>query len=113
MKKFLIKRRRIGFTLIEIIITIVILGILAAVAIPRLMSPNERAIAAEGKHILLAVLMGENHYFSDHHVYTTNLSDLDVTIPTSANFCAPVLYSTANCNGTGISDIDLARVSRK
>ena len=49
------KRKEKGFTLIEILIVVVILGILASMILPRLLSQTERAVIAEGQQMLGAI----------------------------------------------------------
>jgi len=55
------KRQR-GFTLIEILIVIVILGILAAMILPRFLSQTENAYVAEAQQVLGVLRRAEANY---------------------------------------------------
>lgn len=86
-----------GFTLVEIIIVVVVLGILAATAIPRVMAPNERIRASEGKNVLIDLLRAQRSYYLENSsTYASSLASLDVTIPASSNFGVPTVSVDAN-----------------
>jgi len=78
---------RKGFTLIELLIVVVIIGILAAIAIPKFASTKEKAYLASMKTDLRNLATAEEAYFSDNVLYlsggATNLGGvataLDVT----------------------------------
>ena len=90
-----VARRQTAFTLMELLIVIVILGTLVSVSIPLYVSLVERFVFTEGEQILLAALGAQRRWALDNNgAYTNNLSDLDVDIPESKNFCPPVLATT-------------------
>ena len=58
---------RKGFTLIEVVIASVVIGILAAVAVPRLSASKDKAYTAAMKADLHAVAIFEEQYAADNH----------------------------------------------
>jgi len=66
-----------GFTLIELMIVIAIVGILAAVAIPLYGGYKQRAIRAEAEQELMNVATVEEDYFNSYRRYTIVESDLE------------------------------------
>ena len=83
-----------GFTLIELIITIIIVGVLASIAMPRFAFVIEKMRSAEALKILEALRNAQEIYKVENGSYTTVLSDLDVTIPQPENFEVPTLASS-------------------
>jgi prepilin-type N-terminal cleavage/methylation domain-containing protein len=64
-------QNRKGFTLIELLIVVVIIGILAAIAIPKFASTKEKAYLAAMKSDLRNLVTAEEAYFSDNQAYLT------------------------------------------
>jgi prepilin-type N-terminal cleavage/methylation domain-containing protein len=81
-------RRRAGFTILELLVVVAILGILAATAVPLLNTWRQRASGSEAFTTLKMILNGEILYFLDHETFfPTNIPDT-ILIPHSG---APVL----------------------
>ena len=64
---------RKGFTLIELLIVVVIIGILAAIAIPKFANTKEKAYLATMKSDLRNLITAEESYFGDNTAYTNSL----------------------------------------
>ena len=84
-------RHQNGFTLIEVLIVTVIIGILAAIAIPKFSKTKEKAYVAAMKSDLRNLVMAEEMYFADNFTYgsianlgTAFAASTGVTVATSA-----------------------------
>lgn len=75
----LFKRSR-GFTLIEVMVVVVILGILAAIVVPKIMSRPEQARMVKVKQDILAIQSALNLYKLDNGVYPTTEQGLDALV---------------------------------
>lgn len=69
--------RRRGFTLIELLIVVVIIGLLAAIAIPKFGSVKNKANFATMKTSIKNLGQAEEAYFADHGEYTADLDSLN------------------------------------
>jgi type IV pilus assembly protein PilA len=68
-----------GFTLIELLIVVVIIGILAAIAIPKFSATREKAYFAAMKSDLKNLASQQEIYYSDTYSYSTVQADLAFT----------------------------------
>jgi type IV pilus assembly protein PilA len=64
-------RTRPGFTLIELLIVVVIIGILAAIAIPKFAATKQQAYISSMKSDLNNLVTAEEAYFSNYNTYTS------------------------------------------
>jgi len=64
-----IKKRQSGFTLIELMIVVVIIGLLAAMAIPRYMGASGSSKKAEAKGVLRQIIILEMANYQENDTY--------------------------------------------
>ena len=76
------RRSSRGFTLIELLGVVVIIGVLAAIAIPKFQNSKGKANAASLKSDLRNLATAQEAYFYENLTYTTNLSQLNVALTT-------------------------------
>lgn len=73
--------RNKGFTLVELLVVILIIGILSAIALPQYMKTVERARAAEAITILASLARAEQSYLNLRNTYTDDIPMLEFTPP--------------------------------
>src|SRR4051812_20590241 len=79
-------RARKGFTLVELAVVIVIIGVLAAFGVPRFLKSVERSKAAEAFSFLSAVRSSQERYLAQYGEYASDISNLDIQYPAPAYF---------------------------
>ncbi len=89
---------RKGFTLIELLIVVVIIGILAAIAIPKFANTKEKAYVASMKSDLRNLVNAEESYFADYVTYGTAAQ-----LGTGYGESPGVTVAIANVSGKGWS----------
>ncbi|HXD22396.1 MAG TPA: prepilin-type N-terminal cleavage/methylation domain-containing protein [Gemmatimonadaceae bacterium] len=71
------RRTKSGFTLIELLIVVVIIGILAAIALPKFANTKEKAYLASMKSDLHNLVTAQEAYFSDNNsLYASSTTDM-------------------------------------
>jgi len=65
-----------GFTLIELLVVVLIIGILAAIAIPSFLSQRQKAQDAEAKTDARTGQTAQETWFTNENSYTSNVADL-------------------------------------
>ena len=79
-------RGRKGFTLVELAVVIIIIGVLAAFAVPRFLDSVERSKAAEAFNFHSAVRAAQERYEVRQGTYADDLSKLDIQMPAPKYF---------------------------
>jgi len=70
-----------AFTLIELLVVVLIIGILAAVALPQYQKAIEKSRAMQGIALLKAVYEAQKVYHLANGSYATNFEDIGVDVP--------------------------------
>ena len=84
-----------GFTLIELLIVVVIIGILAAIAIPKFSATREKAYFAAMKSDLKNLASQQEIYYSDTYSYSSVHTALSFTNSTGVN--TTITVNAGNC----------------
>jgi type IV pilus assembly protein PilA len=74
------KNREEGFTLIELLVVVIIIGVLAAIALPSLLGQVNKAKQAEAKNNVGAVNRAQQAFYLEYQKFATNISELQVGI---------------------------------
>ena len=96
MKKYFTDSR--GFTLVELSVVIVIIGVLAAFGVPKFRNAVERSKAAEAFNYLAATRSAQERYQARQGTYASDIASLDIAMPAPKYFTVGTIAA-----GTGES----------
>jgi prepilin-type N-terminal cleavage/methylation domain-containing protein len=85
-KSVAIRRARKGFTLVELAVVVVIIGVLAAFGVPRFINSVERSKATEAFGYLAAVRSAQERYQAREGTYADDVSKIDIKFATPKYF---------------------------
>jgi prepilin-type N-terminal cleavage/methylation domain-containing protein len=89
------RRTSRGFTLIELLICVVVIGVLAAIAIPKFQNTKGKANTAGLKSDLRNLVTAEEAYFYENQAYTTSLPALNIALTNGVT----ITWGTVNASG--------------
>ena len=106
-----------GFTLMELSVVVLMIGLLAAIALPQYVRAVEKSRYAETEELLQSLFNAQQRYYLTHNRYAEKFSDLDIEFPNidGENETEQTLttrhfeYSLADVNGAN----NLAKAKRK
>lgn len=86
--------KKSGFSLVELTIVVVILGVLATFAVPRFLSSVEKTKAAESFSYLSQIEGAQARFSSENGRYAWSIRDLDISLDSPEYFYVSGPYSS-------------------
>jgi prepilin-type N-terminal cleavage/methylation domain-containing protein len=80
-----------GFTMMELIVTVSIIGVLSTLAVVNYSAAMERSRMAEGVEVLSSILDAVRLYNFENSALPNDIDDIDIEVPSLTYFDSPVL----------------------
>ena len=100
------RKRFHGFSLMEVMIVVVIIGIFAALAYPNLEKYLKRARQTEAKTNLSAIYTAQKIYFTLHQSYAEDINELDLSLVQGDPYTFTMEASTSTFKAQAEGNID-------
>lgn len=90
-------KKNFGFTLIELMITVAVMGILAAIAYPAYLEQVRKSRRADAQAALMNIAARQQQMLLDTRVYAGATTDLNITVPVSVlqSYAVTITVGTA------------------
>ena len=96
MKIKILGKKSKGFSLVELMVVVAIIGILTSIAVPKFNKFRAKAIRAEATATLTNINTLQQLYYTDNDAYTTNPTTLGFSYNTAGGMSAKYTYALSS-----------------